>query len=98
MNSRQQATNARRVNYGKLELSHCEQSWEGDASSPASPDTGLEHRSLIRGSLGREMLRVAHGRRDGKPRRLANTSFLLLVHFLCLNIPTGNLGIRSGKS
>ncbi len=33
-------------------------------------------------SLGQEMLRVAHGRRDGKPRRLASTSSSYLHYFL----------------
>ena len=43
----------------------------------ASPDTGLEHRSLIKGSIDREMLRVAHGQQDGKLCWLASTYFLL---------------------
>jgi hypothetical protein len=51
-----------------VSLSHCEQSWEGDAFSLASPDIGLEQ--------VQEMLRAAHGRKFHiHPRFLFSAAF-----------------------
>ncbi len=60
-------------------LSHCERSWEGDAFSSVSPDTGLDAGTF--GSTGREMLRAAHGRQAIHCwRKLA-----VIVSFRCIS-------------
>jgi hypothetical protein len=72
-------------------LGHCEQSWEGDASSSVSPDTGLGAGTVRFHKSGN----AAGGAwtAGNLLSALTRRHCFLPLYFLCSNIPTGTFGI-----